>query len=86
MRRQIFFIYVIKFVIMPEDIRIKIAKRIRNLREKYGFTQQKLSFITGIDHKHIQRLESKNPPSARIDTLEKIAYAFNLSLSEFFDF
>jgi transcriptional regulator with XRE-family HTH domain len=68
------------------DIRFKIAKRIKELRKKYGYTQQYLAEISKVDYKHIQRLESKNPPYARIDTLEKIAYAFDLSLSEFFKF
>ena len=85
MRCQEELICVIKFP-MKDDIRIKIAKRIRYLREKYGYTQQYLSEKAKVDYKHIQKLESKNPPYARIDTLEKIAHAFNLSLSEFFDF
>jgi len=68
------------------DIRFKIANRMRELRKKYGYTQQYLAEISRVDYKHIQRLESKNPPSVRIDTLEKIAHAFNLPLSEFFKF
>lgn len=71
---------------MNYNIRLKLAKRIRDLRKKHKYTQQKLSEIADIDYKHIQLLESKNPSSAKIDTLEKLAKAFNLSLSKFLNF
>lgn len=71
---------------MAQNIELRFAKRLRDLRKEYGYTQEHLAGISGIDYKHIQRLESKSPPAVRIDTLEKIAKAFNLSLSELVDF
>lgn len=71
---------------MAQNIEIKFAKRLKDLRKKHGYTQEYLAGISGIDYKHIQRLEGKNPPAVRIDTLEKIAKAFNLPLSKLVDF
>ena len=67
---------------MNTDITIKLAKRIRELRKKKGLTQERLSELSGIDYKHIQLLESKNPPAAKLDTIEKLAKAFNISISK----
>lgn len=71
---------------MAHKIELRFAKRLRDLRKEYGYTQEHLAGLSGIDYKHIQRLESKNPPAVRIDTLEKIAKAFNISLPELVDF
>lgn len=67
-------------------MRLKLAKRLRTLRQQHGYTQQRLSELTNIDYKHIQRLESKKPSAATIDTLEKLAKTFNISLSKLLDF
>ena len=71
---------------MSRDIKKSYAKRLRQLRKKYGYTQQKLAELANIEYKHIQRLESKKPCDVKLSTLEKIAKAFNLSLSELLDF
>lgn len=67
------------------DLTIKIGLRIKNLRKEYGFTQEKLSELTGIDYKHIQLLEGKKPSAIRITTLENVCKAFDLKLKDFFD-
>lgn len=71
---------------MEKDIKLRFALRLRKLREKHGYTQQKLSELADVDYKHIQLLESKNPCAVRIDTLEKIAKAFNITISKLLDF
>ena len=43
---------------------------IRKLRLKARMTQEKLALFTGIDYKYIQKIEGKNPPAIRIDTIE----------------
>lgn len=70
------------FVNMERMIATKVAKRLRELRKQCGYTQERLAEMSGVDYKHIQLLEGKNPPAARVDTLEKIAKAFHVSLSE----
>jgi len=71
---------------MREEIRFKFAKRLKELREKYGYTQEDLAERANIEYKHIQKLEGRNPHNPRLDTLEKIAKAFNISLSKLLDF
>ncbi len=71
---------------MKNDIKLLLAKNLRALRKKNGLTQQKLAEMAGVDYKHIQLLESKNPPAARIDTLEKIARAFGIDSAELLSF
>lgn len=64
---------------MDTAIQKKLAKRLRELRKKEGLTQEKLAELSGIDYKHIQLLESSNPPAAKLDTLEKLAKAFKIT-------
>ena len=71
---------------MQTNLAQRLAKRLRELRDKNSLSQEALAEKSGIDYKHIQLLESKNPPFARLDTLEKIAKAFKLSLAKFLDF
>jgi len=69
-----------------EEIRRKLAKRLKQLRGKRGFTQEDLADKADIAYKHIQRLEGKKPNAAKIDTLEKLAKAFGVSVSKLMDF
>ncbi len=71
---------------MAENIRLKLARRIRELRKKHNYTQQKLAELAGIEYKHVQLLESKRASASRLDTIEKLAKVFKMSPSEFLDF
>ena len=71
---------------MDTAIRLKLGKRMKELRKTKGLTQEKLSELSGIDYKHIQLLESKKAPAAKLDTIEKIAKAFHISPSELLKF
>lgn len=71
---------------METGIEKKLAKRIRALRKERGLTQEKLAELSGIDYKHIQLLESKNPPYAKLDTLQKLASAFCINISKLLKF
>lgn len=66
-------------------IALKVRERIRALRAEKGLTQEKLAALSGVYYKHIQALESKEPMSAGIDTLEKICNALGIELHEFFN-
>ncbi|MFA5340095.1 MAG: helix-turn-helix transcriptional regulator [Candidatus Omnitrophota bacterium] len=63
---------------MDYTIRIKLGKKIRELREKYSYTQEELSEKADIDYKYIQRIEGKKPPALKIDTIEKLAKALKV--------
>lgn len=67
---------------METNIRLKTAKRIKELRRKRGYTQEALSELTDIDYKYLQRIEGKNPPNIKLETLERLAKAFKISVSK----
>ena len=67
---------------MRESIRLKLGQKIKELRKKRRYTQEKLSELADIDYKYLQRIEGKNPPALKIDTIEKIAKALNTSLQK----
>lgn len=71
---------------MSQSARVLLGKRIKELREKGGLTQEVLAATTGIDYKYIQKIEGRNPPALRIDTIERIAKAFKISPSKLLDF
>jgi len=66
---------------------MQFAKRLQALRTKRGWTQEELAERAELAYRHIQRLESlKNPPPAKIDTLDKLAKAFKITPSKLLDF
>ena len=68
---------------MAQDIRKHISNRVRELRAKRGWTQQELAEASELDYKSIQRLEAKVPRfHPKVNTLEKVAKAFGISVSE----
>lgn len=71
---------------MDTSIRLKIGARIRELRKKCGLTQERLSAAAEIDYKYIQKIEGKNPPSLKIDTIEKLAKALKVKPAELLKF
>ncbi len=71
---------------METAIRLKLAKRIKELRKRKDLTQEQLSELSGIDYKHIQLLESNKTPDAKLDTIEKLAKAFGISPSKLLKF
>lgn len=72
---------------MSKDIRIKFARRLRELRLRRKWTQEKLAEYADLAYRHVQRLEStKNPPPAKIDTIEKLAKAFKISPAKLLQF
>ena len=72
---------------MAKDIRARFALRLRELRVKANWTQEELAEKADLAYRHIQRLEStKNPPPAKIDTLDKLAKAFRITPAKLLDF
>jgi len=71
---------------MTGDICIKFGKHLRVLRQKHGLTQEELADKSGISTKYLQNLEGKNPKTASIITVEKLAKAFNISVSQLLKF
>lgn len=71
---------------MDIDLRLKLGRKIKELRAKYRITQEQLSEAADIDYKYLQRIEGKNPPAMKIDTIGKIAKALHVTPSELLEF
>jgi transcriptional regulator with XRE-family HTH domain len=72
---------------MDKDIRVKFARRLRELRVKRKWTQEQLAEAANLAYRHVQRLESiNNTPPAKIDTIEKLAKAFGITISQLLKF
>ncbi|MBA3665370.1 MAG: helix-turn-helix transcriptional regulator [Bacteroidetes bacterium] len=65
------------------DIRIKIGKRLRELRTKKDLSQEKFSFICELDRTYIASIE-QGKRNVSIANIEKIANALGMSTYEFF--
>jgi len=71
---------------MEKELRLKLGKKIRSLRKSLRLTQEELAEKTDIDYKYIQRIEGKNPPAIRIDTIGRLARALKVRPAELLDF
>jgi len=66
------------------DIRENFGKRVRELRNKIGLSQEKFSFECELDRTYIAGIE-RGKRNVSIVNIEKIAKAFNMSVSDFFN-
>ena len=71
---------------METNIKLKLGKKIKELRVKRGYTQEKFSEIAMIDYKYLQRIEGKKPPALKIDTIEKIAKVLKVKPADLLKF
>lgn len=67
------------------DIKQLIGKRIKSIRKKKGFTQEKLAELIGVESQSLSYMETgKFSPSP--DTLSKLAEILNVPPYEFYFF
>jgi len=59
-----------------------IARRIKELRKKSGWSQQKLAEKAGVSYNTITKIEQGAATMPTIQTMIKIADAFGISLDE----
>ena len=64
------------------SINIKLGIRLRQLRKRSSMTQEEVAERAGISEKHLQRLESNKPCDIRLATLNQIAKAFKISVTD----
>ena len=69
-----------------ENINIRFGKRLKSLRREKKLTQEKLAGLADLEYKYIQRLEGKKPSSPTLNSLEKLAKAFDISIPKLLDF
>lgn len=66
------------------DIKIKIGRRIKELRKAANMLQKDLSYVADLDRSYVASVEN-GQRNISIVNIEKIAVALNLTLKEFFD-
>lgn len=64
------------------DIKEKIGKRIKQLRELKGMSQKDLAYSADLDRSYIASVENGNR-NISIVNIEKIANAMHITLSDF---
>lgn len=67
------------------DIRLVVGKRVKDLRNKIGISQEELAEIAGLDRTYITSVEC-GKRNISIINIEKLAKALNVTLAEFFSF
>ena len=66
------------------DVAKIIGQRIRNYRTQKGLSQEKLAELAGCHPTYIGQLE-RGEKNATLESVEKLASAMDISLSELFD-
>ena len=67
------------------DIKILVGKRVKELRNKLGISQEELADIAELDRTYITSVEC-GKRNISIVNIEKLAKALKVSLSDFFGF
>ena len=67
------------------DIKILVGKRVKELRNNIGISQEELADIAELDRTYITSVEC-GKRNISIVNIEKLAKALEVSLSEFFNF
>lgn len=67
------------------DIKILVGKRVKELRNKLGISQEELADIAELDRTYITSVEC-GKRNISIVNIEKLAKALKVSLSDFFSF
>ena len=66
-------------------IKEKVGQRMKELRKKQGLSQEEFAFKCELDRTYITSLE-RGKRNISLKKKKKIAKAFNMTLSEFFNF
>lgn len=67
------------------DIKVLVGKRVKELRNNLGISQEELSDIANLDRTYITSVEC-GKRNISIVNVEKLANALKVTLSEFFTF
>ena len=67
------------------DIKILVGKRVKELRNKLGVSQEELADLAGLDRTYITSVEC-GKRNISIVNIEKLAIALKVKLKEFFNF
>lgn len=67
------------------DIKILVGKRVKELRNKLGISQEELADLASLDRTYITSVEC-GKRNISIVNIEKLAIALKVTLAEFFTF
>lgn len=67
---------------MKSLINQKVGLAIKKLRKERGLTQEQLAEMIKTSYKYMQRIEGKSPPDLRISSIQKIAKALSVKISQ----
>jgi len=67
---------------MAESSKNNIAKTVKRLREKMGLSQEKLARLADVSNNTIINIEAGKQNNPTIETLKKIAKAFNMPIED----
>lgn len=69
---------------MPENYLIRLGNAMRNARKSRGFTQERLSDVSGVSVRHIAKIE-KGDVNPSFDIMEKLITALGTSFDAFYN-
>ena len=67
------------------DIKLLVGKRVRELRNSIGISQEELADLADLDRTYITSVEC-GKRNISIVNIEKLANAFNVTLADFFNY
>jgi len=67
---------------MAESSKTNLARKVKQLREKLGLSQEKLARLADVSNNTIINIEAGKQDNPTIDTLKKVAKALNVSVEE----
>jgi transcriptional regulator with XRE-family HTH domain len=70
---------------MSKIINVEFGKKVKQMRQMRGMTQEELAEVIKTSYKYIQRIESKTPPDVRLTTIHKIAKALGTKIPNLFN-
>lgn len=67
------------------DIKLLVGKRVKELRNNLGISQEELAELAGLDRTYVTSVEC-GKRNISIVNIEKLAKALNVTIKDFFNF
>jgi transcriptional regulator with XRE-family HTH domain len=67
---------------MAESSKTNLAKKVKQLREKLGLSQEKLARLADVSNNTVINIEAGKQDNPTIDTLKRVAKALNVSVED----
>ena len=67
---------------MAESNKTNLAKKVKQLREKLGLSQEKLARLADVSNNTIINIEAGKQDNPTIDTLKKVAKALDIPVED----